>query len=62
MPEYIGEATIAYCEQLPCPPYVLDDLAECQLMSAKLEFRNEVSGDSTIKAPDMGWLSILKFW
>jgi len=61
-PEYIGEATIDYCEKLPCPPYVLDDLAECQLLSKKLEFRNDQRSDTIIEAPDLGWLSILKFW
>jgi len=60
IPEYVSQATIAYCKT--CPTYVLDDLAECQAMAVKLDFRNNRDSNNIVKAPDVSWMSILLPW
>lgn len=57
IPEYVSEETIDYCKA--CPTYVREDLAECQAMAAKLDFRNNLDSNNIVKAPDTSWLSIL---
>lgn len=60
LPQYVSEATIDYCKE--CPVYVRDDLSECQVMAAKLAYRNQLDEDTLVEAPDLSFLSILKIW
>jgi len=60
IPEYVSESTIKWCEA--CPAYVRDDLADCQAMAVKLDYRNNLDSNNIVKAPDVSWFSILKFW
>lgn len=60
MPEYVSEATIKWCKE--CPIYVREDLADCQMMANKLDYRNNLDENNIITAPDVSWISLLKFW